>query len=421
MRHNICTDALGPAGVLMGDALQACVHCGFCLPTCPTYKELNQEMDSPRGRIILMKEVLEGDLSLESALPHIDRCLGCMACETSCPSGVEYGNLLGPFREMVQKQRKRKLGEKLRRKLLLMLLPFPRRFRLAVKLGLMARRLENLLPKGLRPMISLLPASLAKTTKLPSVISPKGKPRARVALLTGCAQQVLDPSINQDAVDVLVRNGVEVLVPPDQTCCGALGWHVGEGDGARAFARKNLSVFKENVDAIVTTAAGCGSGLKEYPLLMKGRPEEGDARNFSSKVMDFSEFLCKVGLVETPPPTKILKRVVYQDACHLLHAQGVSTSPRKLIQSISGLELLEVKEAEICCGSAGTYNMDQPEIAKDLGKRKVLNLLGANPNWIVSSNIGCITQMKLHLQNRQDSPPTIHLANLLRMAYERKL
>ena len=420
MRHGVCPDALGPAGHLIGDALQACVHCGFCLPTCPTYKQLNQEMDSPRGRIILMKDVLEGGISLESALPHIDRCLGCMACETSCPSGVEYRNLLGPFREMAQEQRKRKLGEKLRRKLLLMLLPFPGRFRLAVRLGLLARRFGNLLPGGLKPMIALLPRNIPRAPKLPTVTSPQGTPRARVALLTGCAQQVLDPSINQDAIDVLVRNGVEVLVPPGQTCCGALGWHVGEGEGARAFARKNLSVFQENVDAIVTTAAGCGSGLKEYPLIMKGRPEEGAAQVFSAKVMDFSEFLCRLGLVEPPPASNYL-RVVYQDACHLLHAQGISTSPRNLIQSIPGLELLEVAEAEICCGSAGTYNLDQPEIAKDLGKRKAFSLLEPKPNWIVSGNIGCITQLRLHLPDHRDSPPVLHLANLLRMAYEGKL
>ncbi|SVD92698.1 uncharacterized protein METZ01_LOCUS445552, partial [marine metagenome] len=255
-------EKLGPTGHLMAEAVQACVHCGFCLPTCPTYGELGQEMDTPRGRILLMKEVLEGGLSLERALPHVDRCLGCLACETSCPSGVKYRNLLGPFREKAESEHRRGLAERLRRSMLLATLPHPRHFRRAVRLGLLVRPMRRFLPKALRTMLDLLPRRLPRADPLPVHSPALGKRRARVALLAGCAQQVIDPEINADTLAVLVRNGVEVEVPQRQGCCGALGWHIGAGERARRHARVNLEAFPDDVDAIVTNAAGCGSGLK---------------------------------------------------------------------------------------------------------------------------------------------------------------
>lgn len=420
MRHNISADELGPAGNLAVSAVQACVHCGFCLPTCPTYVELGQEMDTPRGRIILMKEALEGSLPIERTLPHIDRCLGCMACETSCPSGVEYRNLLGPFREKAESERQRNLGDKIRRKLLLAILPSPVRFRWAAKLGLLARPFAKILPKRLGLMLKLLPRRLPKAEALPRISSPIGAPRARVALLAGCAQQVIAPSINLDTIDVLVRNGVEVIIPEDQACCGALGWHVGLGDHARHFARKNLRAFPDEVDAIVTNAAGCGSGLCEYPLIMKGLPEEETAKRFAAKVVDFSEFLDKLGL-EPPPATNGSPRIVYQDACHLRHAQGVVDAPRRLLRAIPGIIQMETADPASCCGSAGSYNINQPEIAASLGQRKVKNLLAENPDWIISGNIGCITQIQASLPNESKPPIVTHLVNFLRRAYEGKL
>ncbi len=420
MKHNIPAEKLGPAGTLMAEAIQACVHCGFCLPTCPTYGELGQEMDTPRGRIILMKEALEGSLPTDRALPHMDRCLGCLACETSCPSGVEYRNLLGPFREKSEAERRRSVWEKLSRKILLTSLPFPSRFRWAARLGLLARPFAKMLPKMLRPMMELLPDKLPRAVALPEVSSPQGVPRSRVALLAGCAQQVIDPGINLDTIAVLVRNGVEVVIPKTQVCCGALGWHAGAGEHARKLARENLKTFPEDVDAIVTNAAGCGSGLREYPLMMKGLPEEGPAKHFASKVVDLSEFLDKLGF-EKPPSAKGCPRIVYQDACHLRHAQGVVDAPRRLLRAISGIELVEAAEPEICCGSAGSYNIDQPRIAASLGKRKAGNLLDTKADWIVSGNIGCITQLRACLSGDEPFPPVTHLASLLRRAYEGKL
>ena len=420
MKHSIPVDKLGPAGSLMSEAIQSCVHCGFCLPTCPTYSELAQEMDSPRGRIILMKEALEGKLPTEQVLPYIDRCLGCLACETSCPSGVEYRNLLGPFREKAETESKRSVAEKLKRKALLTILPWPGRFRIAAKVGMLARPFGRLLPDLVRSMLALLPKTLPSGIMLPEVAKPMGTPRARVALLVGCAQQVMDPQINDDTIAVLVRNGVEVLIPRGQTCCGALGWHVGAGEHARRFARKNLEAFPRDVDAILTNAAGCGSGLKEYPLILKGSAEESASKSFAGKVVDFGEFLDQLGMV-TPPRTKGVPRVVYQDACHLRHAQGVTEAPRRLLRAIPGLELLEAEEPDICCGSAGSYNIDQPKIAADLGKRKVSNLLKTKPDWIVSGNIGCIMQVRSCMNGSGQTHQVVHLAGLLRRAYEEDL
>ena len=420
MKHCIPIEQLGPAGSLMSEAIQSCVHCGFCLPTCPTYSELGQEMDSPRGRIILMKEALEGKLPTEEVMPYINRCLGCLACETSCPSGVEYGNLLGPFREKAETESKQSVAKKLKRKALLTILPWSGRFRIAVIIGMLAKPYRRFLPDLARSMLALLPKTIPTAIKLPEVAKPKGPTRARVGLLVGCVQQVMEPQINDDTIAVLVRNGVEVVIPRGQTCCGALSWHVGAGKHARSFARKNLATFPDDLDAIVTNAAGCGSGLKEYPLMLKGLAEESAAKSFAGKVVDISEFLDRLGL-EVPPRTKGAPRIVYQDACHLRHAQGVAETPRRLLRSIPGVKLLEAKEPDICCGSAGSYNIDQPKIAADLGKRKVGNLLKVEPDWVVSGNIGCIMQVRSCMNDSDYAPKVIHLAGLLRRAYEGQL
>ncbi len=400
----------------MAEAVQTCVHCGFCLPACPTYAVLGQEMDSPRGRIVLMKSVLEGDLPLEAALPHVDRCLGCLGCETACPSGVRYRELISPFRQKAQEERRRSAAETLRRTALLQLLPYPSRFRWAARLGGIAKPFRALMPKSVRPMLDLLPDTLPPADMLPALVPAQGIRRARVALLAGCAQQVLAPQINRATLLVLAKNGVEVVIPHRQVCCGALAWHVGAGDAAREFARKNLAAFPRDVDAVLTNAAGCGSGLHEYPLMLRGHPEEAAAGEFAHKVQDVCAFLDALGL-SAPIPEPDRKWVVaYHDACHLSHAQGVRAAPRNLLRSIPGLELREISDGDICCGSAGSYNVDQPAIAAELGRRKVVRILETGADFLVSGNIGCLTQIATHLRSAPRCIEVLHTVELLARA-----
>jgi glycolate oxidase iron-sulfur subunit len=401
MLHHIDPEPLGPQGAHMTRAITTCVHCGFCLPACPTYKVLGEEMDSPRGRIFLMKNVLEGELTLAEALPYVDRCLGCVACVTACPSGVAYGELLTPFRAHAEAHRQRTFMERVRRWLTLSTLPYPARFRLAARLGQRTRQLPALVPSAFKPMLDLLPQeALPAAQPLPAVTPAVGARKARVALLAGCAQQVLAPNIGQAALRVLARAGVEVIVPRNQQCCGALALHVGEETQARALGRANLDAFPVDIDAIVTTAAGCGSGLRDYAQLFEGTPDAERAKAFAARAIDISAFLAmnadRLGL----PPLKPLPApttVAYHDACHLAHAQGVRAEPRALLRQIPNVTLVEPPDAGICCGSAGTYNVDQPEIARDLGQRKAAALLSTGARIIVSGNIGCLTQIRANL------------------------
>lgn len=416
MKHAIPVSKFGALGQPMADAVQACVHCGFCLPTCPTYQVLGEEMDSPRGRITLMKQVLEDTLPLETAQPHLDACLGCLACETACPSGVEYRELISPFRAMSEPKRDRSITDRLRRWLLLRLLPHPERFEFAIRLGLLAKPFAKLMPPALRPMLDLLPSKLPKTEPLNECHRPQGKPRARVALLAGCAQQVLAPQINRATIAVLLANDIEVIVPRQQVCCGALAWHVGAHDDAKKCAMQNVAAFPDNVDAIITNAAGCGSCLHEYPLMLAGTGDEKAAAAFSNKAVDVSEFLVRIGF---KPPTDSGRKitVAMQDACHLLHGQQVQSAPRKLLQSIPGIELREIADAEICCGSAGTYNLDHPDIAAELGRRKAENIIATGTDVAVSGNIGCLTQLRAHLVAAGSPMRIMHTIELLAEAW----
>lgn len=416
MQHQIPVKSLGPQGEAMAHAIASCVHCGFCLPTCPTYKVLGEEMDSPRGRIFLMKEVLEGHLSVEQALPYVDRCLGCQACVTSCPSGVPYGELLIPFRAYTEDRRTYQPMDRLSRLMTLQTLPFPWSFRLAVNMGKLARPFRGLLPGKLRAMLELLPAHLPAAQPLPEIYPAKGPRRARVALLSGCVQQVLAPQINWATLRVLAENGVETIIPKHQGCCGALSMHTGAAKQARVLARQNLRTFPKDVDAILTNAAGCGSGMHEYGLLFKGMAEEKTAQAFARQVKDVSVFLEALGFkapVSLPKPLK----VAYHDACHLAHAQGVQAAPRKLLKSIANLTLLEIPEGEICCGSAGTYNLEQPAIAAELGQRKAHHILNTGAEAVVTGNIGCMTQIQSHLSKPL---PIYHTMELLDRAYNVK-
>ena len=416
MLHEIPVSRYGPTGPRMARAVEACVHCGFCLPACPTYRVLGEEMDSPRGRIFLMKEVLEGRLHASEAAPFVDRCLGCLGCVTACPSGVAYGELLTPYREYAAGAVRRPLLDRWLRRLFLETLPYPRRLRAAVRLARLIQPFSQRFPARLRPVLGLLPRRLPAAPRPARVVLPQGPRRARVAVLAGCVQQVLWPSIHAATVRVLARNGVEVTVPPGQGCCGALAIHSGEGARARALARRNLRAFAEDVDAVVTDAAGCGSAMKEYGLLFAGRPEEAPARALSAKVRDVSEFLHQLG-VQPPPPLAVATRAVYHDPCHLLHAQGVREAPRRLLGLVGNLEVVEPPEAELCCGSAGTYNLEHPEVAAELGRRKVRALLATEPDLVVTGNVGCMVQIAAHLWAAGRPVPVLHTVELLDLAY----
>ena len=401
----------------MATAIEKCVHCGFCLAACPTYSLLGEEMDSPRGRIYLMKNVLEERLTAEDAQPYIDRCLGCMACVPACPSGVEYGDLLLSYRALQEDTRRRPPLDALTRKLVLETLPYPKRFRLAARSGALGRALLPALPAAFASMLSLLPDELPPPLPTPPVLPALGERRGAVGLLPGCAQQVLAPEINHAAAHALAANGVEVHNPPGAGCCGSILLHIGAEAKARELARRNFAHFPDHVDAIITTAAGCGSGINDYELLFKDQDDAERATAFSAKVMDFSAFLAQIGLRE-PAGFDRERRVVYQDACHLLHAQGIQGEPRALLNQIPNLRLLPIADAGMCCGSAGTYNIDQPAIAAELGRRKVESILAAAPDLVVSGNIGCITQLRQQLKQAGNPLPVMHIAELLWRAYD---
>ncbi len=417
MLHEIPTEKFGPLGAPMAKAIESCVHCGFCLAACPTYQELGQEMDSPRGRILLMKEVLEGKLDWEDAQPHIDRCLGCLACEPACPSGVPYRDLISPFRVLAREKIKRPLGDRFARFVSAQTVPYPSRFRLAAMPGKFAKAMIPLMPPVLRPMVELLPDSLPPKQTWPEVTPAQGARRARVALLIGCAQQVLEPDINTSTIEVLARNGVEVIIPRTQGCCGGLAWHTGDLRAAKNFAQRNLNAFPSDVDAVLTNAAGCGSAMHEYHLILAGTPDAARAETFRHRVMDVSAFLIKLGLRENPREGRAPIKVAYHDACHLANAQGVRRQPRDLLRTIPGLELLELPNAHLCCGSAGSYNIDQPEIASSLGEQKARAVINTGAEVVASGNIGCLTQLRVHLEKLGSPIKIRHTMQILRDSY----
>jgi glycolate oxidase iron-sulfur subunit len=342
-------------------------------------------MDSPRGRIVLMKQVLEGDLGTEEVRPYIDRCLGCLACETACPSGVRYRELVVPFRGTLEDAGARSWHARWSRAALLAMLESPGLFRAAYFAGRTLRRGAQLL--GGRSLVerfallSMLRAPLPSPTRLPATTPAIGKRRGRVALLAGCVQQTLRPSINSATVRLLAANGVEVIVPVDQGCCGALALHAGHLPRAERLMTRNTRAFPPDVDAIVTNAAGCGSAMKEH--------------HYAAPVQDVSELLDTLGLITTHSlerPTLI----AYHDACHLSHGQGVRTAPRRLLQQVANLTLAELADGETCCGSAGLYNLEQPHTAAELGRRKAAAITASGATVVAAGNIGCMTQIEAH-------------------------
>ncbi len=388
-----------PDAALIGD----CVHCGFCLPSCPTYVLWGEEMDSPRGRIYLMKEGLEGEPMSDSMVGHFDACLGCMACVTACPSGVQYDTLIEQTRAQVERRHDRPPKEKALRGLIFSLFPYPKRLRLlrgplralqATGLDRAMRRtglLERLAPQ-LAAMESLAPR-LGRAEPLPELIRATGTRRMTVGLLTGCVQGAFFPGVNSATARVLRAEGCDVVVPRSQGCCGALSVHNGREEEAQRFARALVDSFEAGgVERIVVNAAGCGSSMKEYAALLADDPAYSErAQAFADRVRDISELLDELGPVAPRHPLEMT--VAYHDACHLAHAQGVRDAPRRLLGAVPGLELREIAEGDLCCGSAGTYNITNPEPARELGDRKAKNIVATGAQVLVTANPGCLMQV----------------------------
>lgn len=396
--------------VRLQELVDDCVHCGFCLPTCPTYVLWGEEMDSPRGRIYLMDRRLDGTVTLNrTVVEHFDQCLGCMACVTSCPSGVQYDRLIELTRADVEERFRRPLGERLLRSAIFLAFPHPRRMRAALALEPLGRRLP--LPARFRPLLDLAPPW--RSDEAPPALTPaQGERVARVGILTGCVQRVLFGDVNAATARVLAAEGLEVVAPP-QACCGALAMHAGRERDGLARARKLIAAFEAaDVDAIVTNAAGCGSNLKDYGTLLADDPVWAPrAAAFSRKVRDVSEVLAE--LPQRAPRRPLPITVAFQDSCHLLHAQRVQSPPRQVLRSIPGLDVAEPAEQELCCGSAGIYNMVQPVPARELGDRKAANVLATRPDAYASANPGCLVQVTAALRRAGTPVPAFHPVELL--------
>ena len=380
-----------------------CVHCGFCLPTCPTYVLWQEEMDSPRGRIHLMDAALDGKVTLNPTVTeHFDRCLGCMACLTSCPSGVRYDRLIEATRDAVERELDRPTSDRLVRGLLFRLLPYPHRMRAALALAPVGRRMPT--PKRFKPLVDIAPRWRG-SGEVPAVTPAAGERRARVGLLTGCVQSAVFPDVNAATARVLAADGYEVVAPP-QGCCGALSVHAGRLEEGKAFARRLLDAF-DDVDLVVVNTSGCGSHLKELGWLLADERAEA----FAAKVRDVGELLA-----ETPPRAArhpLPMRVALQDSCHLRHAQQLPLSSAPSLGRIPGLELVEPAEQDLCCGSAGIYNVVQAGAARELGDRKAGRVLATGAQAYASANPGCLVQISAALARAERLLPALHPIELV--------
>jgi glycolate oxidase iron-sulfur subunit len=404
----------GPSKELISD----CVHCGFCLPTCPTYLLWGEEMDSPRGRIYLMKQVVEGAAIDDTVVRHIDACLGCMSCVTACPSGVQYDALIEATRGTVESAAHRSRADKRVRRLIFATFPYPRRLRALRKPLRVYQRLglqgivEPRLPKTLRAMEELLP-ELGRRERIPELTPAAGTPRARVGMLLGCVQREFFPGVNAATVRVLAAEGCEVVVPKSQQCCGALSLHSGRESEAVARAKKLIATFERyDVDYVVINAAGCGSSMKDYGRVLADDSEwAGRAAAFSAKCRDVSELIAELG--PAAPRNPLPEVVAYHDACHLSHAQGVRSQPRSLLAGIPQLQIREIAEADICCGSAGVYNLLQPDAARELGDRKAANIVATGARVLITANPGCLMQVRSALRRRGETIELRHTVEVL--------
>jgi glycolate oxidase iron-sulfur subunit len=411
-----------------------CVHCGLCTSACPTYVETGLEADGPRGRIYLMRGVIDGRVPLDDIVRgHLDLCLNCRACESACPSGVQYGKLIEPFRlHMVKTGEQKQHLPWIQRQILNRIFPYANRNRLAL---LPARwmqatgldrlldktGLSSLIPRPLRDMQAMLPRLHRHYGRMPLVLPAEGKRRARVGLFLGCVADALYPQTNFATAKVLQMNGCEVWIPRNQGCCGALHYHSGHEQPAIEFAEANLRAFGfdteewKSLDAIVVNAAGCGAMLKDYEHLTHRSPRAEEGGEFARKVQDISEFLIKLGPIKPTHP--VAMQAAYHDACHLCHAQQIRKQPRQLLELIPELHLVPLNESEICCGAAGSYNLTQPEMADRLGERKANNILDIGVSALFTANVGCLLQITRHLKRRNPTLLVAHPIDALWSAY----
>jgi glycolate oxidase iron-sulfur subunit len=405
-----------PATARSNRILRACVHCGFCTATCPTYQVLGDELDSPRGRIYLIKDMLETGRDPDPAtVKHIDRCLSCLACMTTCPSGVHYRHLVDHARSYIEARYRRPWRDRLLRGMLAQVLPHPGRFRLALRAAQVGRPLGRFLPDArLRAMAAMAPRSIPRPSRMeePQTHPATAPRRMRVGLLTGCAQRALSPGINEAAIRLLTRLGAEVAIPP-QGCCGALNHHMGREDRARAQAARDVRAFaalhrEAPLDAVVVTASGCGTTVKDWGHLLAGTPDAEAAAIMGRLARDVTEVLHALEPPELPARGIT---VAYHSACSLQHGQRVKAEPLLLLRR-AGFRVVEPRDPHLCCGSAGTYNLLQPEIAGELGSRKALTLEALAPDVIVAGNVGCLVQI-----GGRTGVPVLHTAELLDWAH----
>lgn len=414
-----------------------CIHCGLCTAACPTYLETGNENDSPRGRIYLMRAIVDQRIELSDAVRgHLDLCLDCRSCETACPSGVQYGRLIEPFRVDVHKMDSADgagaQNDWFHRWILYRLFPYPNRIRwtllparvmqfLKLDKVINILGLPYLLPAKLRRMNNLLPRLQPAEPALPEILPAQGTQRARVALFTGCVSEAMYSHVNHATARVLQANGCEVIVPRTQGCCGAIHYHSGADQEAIAFALQNLAAFDlDDIDAIIVNVAGCGAMLKDYGHIAeetKGVPAEQveKLKQLATKFRDVSEFLFELGPIA--PEGEIPIRATYHDACHLVHAQKIQNQPRKLLELVPGLELIPLNESTICCGAAGSYNLTQPEMADQLGQRKLKNILDTGADVVISGNVGCTLQIDSQLRQAHKPLWVAHPMEILDLSY----
>jgi glycolate oxidase iron-sulfur subunit len=408
-----------PSAALVAD----CVHCGFCLPTCPTYALWGEEMDSPRGRIYLMKEGLEGEPMTPAMVGHIDACLGCMACVTACPSGVQYDKLIEATRAQVERRFERPKADRALRTAIFALFPYPRRLhlmrgplRLHQASGLSRRLRKSGVLQRISPALAAMEAlapPVGRAERVPERTPAQGERRGTVGMLLGCVQREFFPGVNAATARVLSAEGFDVIAPAAQACCGALSAHSGREEEAQRFARALIDQFERAaVDAVVVNSAGCGSSMKDYADLLADDPVYAErAKRFVDGVRDISEFLYERGAVATRHPLPVT--IAYHDACHLGHAQGVRTQPRELLRGIPGVQLREIADADLCCGSAGIYNVLNPVAARELGDRKAANVLRTKARLLVTANPGCLMQVASSVERIGEKIALVHTVEVL--------
>ncbi len=419
MKTNFTTSQLADPKIVEADEiLQSCQHFGFCTSGCPTYVLLHDENDGPRGRIDLIKEMLESDEPPKpKTVGHIDKCLSCMSCMTTCAVKVDYMHLVDTARVHIETHHKRPLAQRVVRQALGYVLPRPALFKLALTAGRMARPFYPLIPRSIRHVMKLVPDKPVRTPDsmaLQTIYPAKGERRWRVALLSGCVQPVISPQINDATIRLLTRYGCEVVIPASTGCCGSLNLHMGNADAARDFARANVAAWAREadhggLDAILVNASGCGTTVKDYAHLLQGDADEQSAKRIASMAMDIAEWLNRMQLPAPQTPKRF--RVAYHDACSLRNAQKVTNQPRVLLRA-AGFSVQDVPESHFCCGSAGTYNMLQPEMARLLGERKARNIDSTEPQIVSAGNIGCIKQIGIYSKT-----PVVHTVELLDWAY----